>query len=32
VWFAGMGGAMTKIYASITTTWSDVFIAAERGR
>jgi flagellar biosynthetic protein FliR len=32
VWFAGMGGAMTKIYASITTTWRDVFIAAERGR
>jgi len=32
VWFAGVGSVMTRVYASITTAWGDVFVAAERGR
>lgn len=32
LWFGGIGGAMTRVYASITSTWGAVFAAAEQGR
>lgn len=32
LWFTGAGGVMTRVYGSITSAWSDMFVAAERGR
>lgn len=32
LWFAGIGGVMTRVYSSISTTWSAIFVAAEQGR
>ena len=32
VGFTGGGGFTTRVYASITTAWSDIFVAADRGR
>jgi flagellar biosynthesis protein FliR len=32
LWFAGIGGVMTRVYASIATTWDAIFVAAERVR
>lgn len=36
LWFMGIGGVMTRTYASIASTWEDIFVAApapqERGR
>lgn len=32
LWFTGAGGVMTRVYAGITTAWSDIFVAAEQGR
>lgn len=32
VWFAGAGGVMTRVYASIAAAWSGMFVAAESGR
>ncbi|WP_440534003.1 flagellar biosynthetic protein FliR [Variovorax sp. YR566] len=28
LWFAGIGGVMTRVYASIATTWDGIFVAA----
>lgn len=32
LWFAGIGGVMTRVYASIATTWDAIFVAAGQGR
>ena len=32
LWFHGMGGAMSRVYASITSTWTAFFVAAAQGR
>ncbi|MNV74630.1 flagellar biosynthesis protein FliR [compost metagenome] len=28
LWFAGIGGVMTRVYASITDTWDGIFVAS----
>jgi len=32
LWFIGVGGLMTRVYAGITAAWSDIFAVAEQGR
>lgn len=32
LWFAGIGGAMSKVYASIAQTWTGIFAVAEQVR
>jgi flagellar biosynthetic protein FliR len=32
LWFSGIAGVMTRVYASIASTWTEVFVAAGQGR